>query len=97
MILELRPDLVPITNIINVADEAVKTFHVKVVDTINMTDYKAIVILAEPDNPITKDPRFVQYGEDYKAQSNYTGGGELRFKFRTYCSDTSHNQRRDHT
>jgi subtilisin family serine protease len=42
-----------------------------------MTDYKAIVILAEPDNPITKDPRFVQYGEDYKAQSNYTGGGEL--------------------
>jgi hypothetical protein len=56
MILELLPDLVPTTNIFNVADEAVNTFHVKVVDTINMTDYNAIVILAEPDNPITKDP-----------------------------------------
>ncbi len=42
-----------------------------------MTDYKAIVILAEPDNPITKDQRFVHYGEDYSTQSNYTGGGEL--------------------
>jgi subtilisin family serine protease len=77
MILELLPDLVPTTNIFDVADDAVKTFHVKVVDTINMTDYKAIVILAEPDNPIINDPRFVHYGEDYKAQSNYTGSGEL--------------------
>ena len=56
-----------------------------------MTDYKAIVILAEPDNPITKDPRFVHYGEDYKAESNYTGVGRARFKFRTYCSTSSHN------
>ena len=70
-------DLVPVTNIFNVADEAISTYHVKVVDVINMTDYKAIVILAEPDNPITKDPRFVHYGEEYQAASNYTGGGEL--------------------
>ena len=83
MILELVADLVPLTNIFNVADEAISTFHVKVVDIINMTDYKAIVILAEPDNPIIKDPRFVNYGEDYQAASNYTERS-VRFKFRTY-------------
>jgi subtilisin family serine protease len=77
MILELVPDLVPVTNIFTVADEATSTYHVKVVDVINMTDYKAIVILAEPDNPITRDERFVNYGEDYKAESNYTGAGQL--------------------
>jgi len=77
MILELVPDLVPVTNVFTVADEVISTYHVKVVDVFNMTDYKAIVILAEPDNPITKDERFVKYGEEYKAQSNYTGGGEL--------------------
>ena len=77
MILELVADLVPTTDIFNVADDAVGTYHVKVVDVVNMTEYKAIVILAEPDNPITKDPRFVQYGEDYQSASNYTGGGEL--------------------
>ena len=77
MILELVPDLVPVTNIFDVADEVTSTYIVNVVDTINMTDYKAIVILAEPDNPITKDPRFVHYGEEYQAASNYTGGGEL--------------------
>jgi len=77
MILELVPDLVPTTNIFTVADGAVETYHVKVVDVFNMTNYKAIAILAEPDNPITKDPRFVHYGEEYQAASNYTGGGEL--------------------
>jgi len=77
MILELVPDLVPTTNIFTVADDAVETYHVKVVDVFNMTNYKAIAILAEPDNPITKDPRFVHYGEEYQAASNYTGGGEL--------------------
>jgi subtilisin family serine protease len=77
MILELVADLVPTTDIFNVADDAVNTYHVKVVDVVNMTDYKAIVILAEPDNSITKDPRFVQYGEEYQAASNHTGGGEL--------------------
>jgi subtilisin family serine protease len=77
MILELVADLVPITDIFNVADDAVRTYHVKVVDVVNMTDYKAIVILAEPENPITTDQRFVQYGEDYQAASNHTGRGEL--------------------
>ena len=42
-----------------------------------MTGYKAIAILAEPDNPITKDTRFVNYNENYNLSSNYTGGGEL--------------------
>ena len=77
MILELVADLVPVTNIFDEADRVVETYHVKVVDVINMTDYKAIVILAEPDNPITKDPRFVNYNEEYNVASNYTGGGEL--------------------
>ena len=77
MILELVANLVPTTDIFNVADDAVSTYHVKVVDVVNMTGYKAIVILAEPNNPITKDQRFVQYGEDYQSASNHTGGGEL--------------------
>jgi subtilisin family serine protease len=77
MILELVGHLVPITNIFNVADEVISAYHVKVLDVINMTDYKAIVILAEPDNPIINDERFVNYGEDYKAESNYTGAGQL--------------------
>jgi len=46
-----------------------------------MPDYKAIVILAEPDNPITKDPRFVNYTKDYALSENYTGGGELDLKY----------------
>ena len=77
MILELISSLVPVTNIYDVADEAVSTYHVNVVDVFNMTGYKAIVILAEPDNPITKDSRFVNYNENYNLSSNHTGGGEL--------------------
>jgi len=80
MILELQPTLVPVTNIYEVADEAVSTYHVKVVDVYNMTGYKAIAILAEPDNPITKDSRFVNYNQNNQnntVSSNYTGGGEL--------------------
>jgi subtilisin family serine protease len=77
IILELQPALVPVTNIYEVADEAVSTYHVKVVDVYNMTDYKAIAILAEPDNPITKDSRFVNYNQNNTLSSNYTGGGEL--------------------
>ena len=63
--MELVLDLIPVTNIFTVSDEVISTYHVKVVDVINMTDYKAIVILAEPDNPITKDQRFVHYGGNY--------------------------------
>jgi Subtilase family len=77
IILELVPKLVQVTDIYDVANEVVSTYHVKVVDVYNMTNYKAIVILAEPDNPITKDPRFINYNENYKLSSNYTGGGEL--------------------
>ena len=77
MVLELVPELVPVTDIYTVANEVVSTYHVKVVDVFNMTGYKAIAILAEPDNPITKDSRFVNYNENYNLSSNYTGGGEL--------------------
>jgi len=77
IILELTPALVPVTDIYDVANQVVSTYHVKVVDVYNMTDYKAIVILSEPDNPITKDSRFVNYNQNYNLSSNYTGGGEL--------------------
>jgi subtilisin family serine protease len=77
IILELQPALVPVTNIYEVADEVVSTYHVNVVDVYNMTDYKAIAILAQPDNPITKDSRFVNYNQNNTVSSNYTGGGEL--------------------
>ena len=77
IILELVSSLVPVTNIYDLADEVVSTYHVNVVDVINMTNYKAIIILAEPDNAITKDSRFVNYKESYNLSSNYTGSGEL--------------------
>ena len=65
IILELIPSLLPSTNIYDVSNEVVSSYHVKVVDVINMTNYKAIVILGEPDNPITKDSRFVNYEGSY--------------------------------
>jgi len=77
MILELLPSLVPVTNIYDVANQVVSTYHVKVVDVYNMTNYKAIVILAEPDNAITKDSRFINYNQNNTLSSNYTGSGEL--------------------
>ena len=68
-------------NIQELAQDVIAQYHVKVVDIIDMPEYKAIVILAEPDNPITKDPRFVNYNEDYQLSENYTGGGELNLKY----------------
>jgi hypothetical protein len=68
-------------NIHELAEEVVSQYHVKVVEIIDMPDYKAIVILAEPDNPITKDPRFVNYNKDYELSENYTGGGDLTLKY----------------
>ena len=62
-------------NIHELAQDVISQYHVKVVDMIDMPEYKAIVILAEPDNPITKDPRFVNYNEDYQLSENYTGSG----------------------
>ena len=62
-------------NIQELAQDVISQYHVKVVDTIDMPEYKAIVILAEPDNPITKDPRFINYNEDYQLSENYTGSG----------------------
>ena len=41
----LAADLIPVTDIFTVSDEVISTYHVKVIDVINMTDYKAIVIL----------------------------------------------------
>jgi hypothetical protein len=68
-------------NIHDLAQQVISQYHVKVVDVIDMPEYKAIVILAEPDNAITKDPRFVNYNKDYAASENYTGGGELDLKY----------------
>jgi subtilisin family serine protease len=68
-------------NIHELADDVISQYHVKVVDIIDMPEYKAIVILAEPDNPITKDPRFVNYSEDYQLSENYTGSGELNLEY----------------
>ena len=64
-------------NIQELAQDVITQYHVKVVDIIDMPEYKAIVILAETDNQITKDPRFINYNEDYQLSENYTGGGEL--------------------
>ena len=68
-------------NIQELAQDVISQYHVKVVDIIDMPEYKAIVILAEPDNPITKDPRFINYNEDYQLSENYTGSGELNLKY----------------
>ena len=76
IILEVRQDLLNTTNIHALADEVVSTYHVKVVDVIDMTDYKAITILAELDNPIIKDARFVHYDNSTLA-TQYQAAGEL--------------------
>ncbi|MGE5685409.1 MAG: S8 family serine peptidase, partial [Nitrososphaerota archaeon] len=68
-------------NIQDLAQDVISQYHVKVVDIIDMPEYKAIVILAEPDNLITKDPRFINYNEDYQLSENYTGSGELNLKY----------------
>jgi hypothetical protein len=68
-------------NIQVLAQDVISQYHVKVIEIIDMPEYKAIVILAEPDNPITKDPRFVNYHEDYQLSENYTGSGELNLKY----------------
>ena len=68
-------------NIHELAQDVISQYHVKVVDIIDMPEYKAIVILAEPDNPITEDPRFINYNEDYQLSENYTGSGELNLKY----------------
>ena len=68
-------------NIQELAQDVISQYHVKVVDIIDMPEYKAIVILAEPDNPITKDPRFINYNEDYQLSENYTGSGESNLKY----------------
>ncbi len=68
-------------NIHELAQDVTSQYHVKVVDIIDMPEYKAIVMLAEPDNPITKDPRFINYNEDYQLSENYTGSGELNLEY----------------
>ena len=80
MVLEVRQDLLNVTDIHELSNEVVSSYHVKVTNVIDMPTYKAIVMLAEIDNPITKDPRFMNYNQDY-AKGNGTsesqGAGEL--------------------
>ena len=59
------------------ADDVVAEYKIVWVDTIDIPDYKALVVLADPTNPVTKDPRFINYGEGYDLSSNHTGAGEL--------------------
>jgi subtilisin family serine protease len=68
------------TSMNDFSDQIVAEYHVKVTDIIDMPDYKAIVILAEPTNPVTKDPRFINYDEGYDASSNYTEAGDLTLR-----------------
>jgi subtilisin family serine protease len=42
-----------------------------------MPEYKALVVLADPTNQITKDSRFINYNEGYDLSTNNTGAGEL--------------------
>ena len=59
------------------ADQVVSEYKIVWVDTIDMPDYKALVVLADPTNPVTNDPRFVDYNQNYENFSNHTGAGEL--------------------
>jgi subtilisin family serine protease len=59
------------------AEQIVNEYHIIVADTIDLLDYKAIVVLADPSNAVTKDPRFINYNESYELSSNHTGAGEL--------------------
>ncbi|HEY9399048.1 MAG TPA: S8 family serine peptidase, partial [Nitrososphaeraceae archaeon] len=62
------------------SEQIVAEYHAKVTDVIDMPNYKAIVILAEPINPVTKDPRFINYDEGYDSLSNYTEAGDLTLR-----------------
>ena len=77
IILELKENLLNTTNIHNVADDAVNRYHVKVIDVFDMPTYKAIAMLAELNNPILNDPRFVNYNEPSMQSAGYLGAGEL--------------------
>jgi subtilisin family serine protease len=59
------------------ADQVVAEYKIVWVNTIDMPDYKALIVLADPTNPVTKDPRFIDYNESYENFSNHTGAGEL--------------------
>lgn len=77
MILELRQDLLNTTDIHQVAENVISKYHVKVVDEFDMPSYKAIAILAEPNNAIANDPMFVKYESTSAGQNQTQGAGEL--------------------
>ena len=73
VILEVQLNLVPVTNVRELADEIVNTYKVVLVDSIDTPAYKAIVIQApQADNLIFNDSRFVDYD-----LPNNLGRGEL--------------------
>ncbi len=73
VILEVQLNLVPVTNVRELADEIVNTYKVVLVDSIDTPAYKAIVIQApEAGNLIFNDSRFVDYD-----LPNNLGRGEL--------------------
>ena len=61
------------------ADQIVAEYKIAVVSTIDTPDFKALIVLADPTNPVTKDPRFIDYGE-FDASSNHTGVGESNIR-----------------
>ena len=73
VILEVQPNLVPVTNVKELADEVVTTYEVVLVNIVDTPAYKAIVVQApQANNPIFSDSRFVDYN-----LLNNLGRGEL--------------------
>jgi hypothetical protein len=73
VILEVRPDLVPVTDIRSLANDIAARYNLVILDIVDITGYKAIIIQAPAvNNPVFSDTRFV----DYNAPTN-AGVGEM--------------------
>jgi hypothetical protein len=73
VILEVRPDLVPVTDIRSLANDIAGRYNLVILDIVDITGYKAIIIQAPAvNNPVFSDTRFV----DYNAPTN-AGVGEM--------------------
>jgi subtilisin family serine protease len=77
---ENKPLLDGTLSMSELANQIVAEYKIAVVSTIDTPDFKAFVVLADPTNPVTKDPRFINYGESYDLSSNHTGVGELNLE-----------------
>lgn len=57
-LLELKPSLLPTTNIQVLAGQIANQYNLKIQYTIQLPDYKAIAIKKDPTNKVFSDPRF---------------------------------------